>query len=95
MTLLAQLSPVFAVFGMPGILELIIIGVVLLILVAVPIVVVSLVVGASRRTKPPHAQYGEAPSPNLMACPDCGHGVSHRAESCPNCGAPVAGKGPV
>jgi len=92
MTLLAELSTVFAFFGL-GIFELIIIAVVLLLLVGVPIVVVCVAVGASRRSGPPNVQYGDAPSPNLMACPDCGHNVSRRAEVCPNCGAPIAGKG--
>lgn len=94
MILLPESSAVFAMFGL-GIIELVIIAVVLLFLVGVPIVVVCATVGVSRRSAPPTAHYGDAPSPNLMTCPDCGHDVSRRAESCPNCGAPVAGKDAV
>jgi hypothetical protein len=93
-TLLAELSTVSAFFSL-GIIELVIIALVLLFLVGVPVVVVCLVVGTSRRSGPPNVQYGDAPPPDLVACPDCGHSVSRRAESCPNCGAPIAGKGSV
>ena len=35
-------------------------------------------------------EYAPQPSSNLIACPDCGHMVSPRAQSCPSCGYPIA-----
>ena len=35
-------------------------------------------------------EYMPQPSSNLIACPDCGHMVSPRAQSCPSCGYPIA-----
>ena len=68
-----------AMVGMPGIFELLIIGVV----VIVPIVVaVSIVVATSRRNRLPG-------SSTLAPCPDCNHAVSIRAQTCPHCGAPL------
>ena len=65
--------------GMPGIFELLVIGVV----VIVPIVVaVSVVFATSRRNRLPEANA-------LAPCPDCNHAVSIRAQTCPHCGAPL------
>ena len=30
----------------------------------------------------------------LVGCPDCGHLVSHRAETCPSCARPLRKPGP-
>lgn len=35
-------------------------------------------------------EYVPQHSSNLIACPDCGHMVSPRAQSCPSCGYPIA-----
>ena len=35
-------------------------------------------------------EYAPQPSSDLIACPDCGHMVSPRAQSCPSCGYPIA-----
>ena len=61
----------------PGPIELIIIGVIALI----PVAVVFAVVAASRK--------GSSRNPNLGACPDCGRYISIRANTCPHCGGPV------
>jgi hypothetical protein len=69
-------------FGMPGIFELLIIGCVL----AIPVAVVLIVLLSQRRTftHDPH-------NPNLRPCPDCGRQISIRANTCPHCGGPVKG----
>jgi hypothetical protein len=73
----------FAFIGMPGPIEMLILGLVCLAPVAV-VVVCLIVFGISKRSGP-----GPTPSPNLYPCPDCGHQVSHLAESCPKCGRPL------
>ncbi|TWT84749.1 hypothetical protein CA13_62290 [Planctomycetes bacterium CA13] len=67
-------------FGAPGLMELIIIGVILFIPVAV---VVALVVVLTRSRK------ASGSNPNLKPCPDCGRFVSLRATTCPQCGCPL------
>jgi len=68
-------------FGMPGIIELLILA----LLVLVPLVVVLIVLGLSKR-----ANDGEYPmNPNLAPCPDCGQQVSIHADTCPHCGRPL------
>ncbi|TWU33236.1 hypothetical protein [Novipirellula artificiosorum] len=67
-------------FGAPGLMELIIIGVILLIPVAI---VVALVVVLTRSRK------ASGNNPNLKPCPDCGRFVSLRATTCPQCGCPL------
>jgi DNA-directed RNA polymerase subunit RPC12/RpoP len=68
----------FAFYGMPGPVELLI----LLFMCGGPVIVtLILVYFLVLRPKP---KKGE-----LIACPDCGHEVSTRARSCPNCGAPL------
>ena len=66
-------------FGMPGIFELLIIGVML----GVPILVAVVAMTASNKRKQ------SLDSGNLVPCPDCHHGVSTRAQTCPHCGAPL------
>lgn len=67
-------------FAAPGLMELIIIGVVLVIPVAVA---VALVVALKLNRK------ASGSNPNLKACPDCGRFVSLRATTCPQCGCPL------
>lgn len=67
-----------AFLGFPGPVELMIIGVMLLVPVAI-------VVALIRSRKP----LGN--NPNLRPCPDCGRFVSLRATTCPQCGCPLQG----
>ncbi len=67
-------------FFMPGLMELIIIGVMLAVAV---VVVVALVVALARSRKT------SGTNPNLKPCPDCGRFVSLRATTCPQCGCPL------
>jgi hypothetical protein len=67
-----------AFLGFPGPVELMIIGVMLLVPVAI-------VVALTRSRKP----LGN--NPNLRPCPDCGRFVSLRATTCPQCGCPLQG----
>jgi len=69
-------------FGLPGILELIILGG----LVAGVVAVVVVVVSTTRRS-----DASQSGNPNLRPCPDCGHFISVRATTCPQCGGPVKG----
>lgn len=66
-------------FGMPGLIELIIIGIV----VAVPVAIVISLVVIQRGRKTSRT------NPKLTPCPDCGRFVSLRAETCPQCGCPL------
>lgn len=66
-----------AFFGMPGILEIVLM---LMCLAVFSGIVVLVVVLATRR--PPA-------DPNLFSCPDCGRPVSVHADSCPQCGCPL------
>ncbi|MEQ8787348.1 MAG: hypothetical protein RIC55_13665 [Pirellulaceae bacterium] len=74
-----------AFFGMPGHLELLILGAMLLCAVGVPlgILVVILLVVRSSGAARPHS------GANLTICPDCGQAISRLAESCPHCGRPT------
>ena len=67
--------------GLPGLPELLIIGLMLLVPVAI-VIAVPFAVSVSRRSQPPV-------NPNLRPCPDCGRLVSLRAVSCPHCGRPL------
>ena len=68
-----------AFFGMPGFFELLIIGVV----VCIPLAVAAaILLATSRRNRLPG-------SSTLVPCPDCNHAVSIRAQTCPHCGAPL------
>jgi hypothetical protein len=67
-------------FGI-GIFELIIIGVIVLIPLAIVIGVLLASLAAGKRTRPMN--------PNLIPCPDCGRLVSLRAKACPQCGCPL------
>ncbi len=70
-------------FSMPGLVELIIISIsVLIVLLPVTIVVSSIVVLARQRN-------ALRTNPNLKPCPDCGRFVSLRAANCPHCGSPI------
>jgi hypothetical protein len=68
----------FAFVGMPGPIELVI----LLFMCGAPVIVALILVYFL--VIRPQQRGGD-----LIACPDCGHKVSPRAESCPNCGAPL------
>lgn len=68
--------------GMPGIAELIIIGLILVVLAAVVIAIVFSVVMLSRR------RVGD--DHNLKPCPDCARLLSLSAVTCPHCGRPIA-----
>jgi len=74
-----------AFFGMPGHLEMIILGLMCLGALAVIVVVVVVVVLTTRK--------GSA-NPNLYPCPACGQTVSLDAESCPHCGHPLQAEPP-
>lgn len=67
-----------AFFGMPGPLEMIILG--LMCLGVLAVVVVLVVVLTTQRT---------AANPDLYPCPECGRPVSVHAKSCPQCGYPL------
>ena len=67
-------------YFLPGPIELIIIGVIVLVPVAI---VVALVVALKLSRKP------SGSNPNLKPCPDCGRFVSLRATTCPQCGCPL------
>lgn len=69
--------------GMPGILELTIVGVLVVGVVGVVLVVVL----GTRRSGA--AQSG---NPNLRPCPDCGRYISVRASTCPQCGGLMKGR---
>lgn len=71
----------FALF-MPGPLELIIIGFIILVLAIVVVLVVVLTRGGK----------ATGDNPNLKPCPDCGQSVSIHATACPKCGCPIQGK---
>ena len=66
-----------AFFGMPGILEIVLL---LMCLAVFSGIVILVLVLATRR---PSA------TPNLYPCPDCGRSVSVHADSCPQCGCPL------
>ena len=66
--------PAFLPFGAPGPMEMLIIGLICLLFLAVPVVVVVLVLVLSRR------------GPNVVPCPYCGAPAPPWAEFCPNCG---------
>jgi hypothetical protein len=72
---------------MPGHLELLVVGAILLLLIGIPLLaaalVIVLVLRSSRGASQGHA------AANLIPCPDCGRGLSPLAESCPGCGRPV------
>jgi hypothetical protein len=72
---------IVAVF-VPGIQELIILGVVLAVPVAIAVAVVLALTSRSR---------ADASNPNLTPCPDCHRYVSIHASSCPKCGCPLGG----
>ena len=62
-------------FGMPGHLELLILGFLCLTFIGVPIgIVIGVIVWSRHRDA------------HLPQCPDCGRRVSPLAESCPGCG---------
>lgn len=69
--------------GMPGPMEIIIIGLVCLAPLAALIAIV-IVLARSKKTGLDPTQ-----NPNLVPCPDCGRMVSRRAPSCPQCGRPL------
>ena len=70
-------------FFVPGAAEVIIIGLILAVFVAIIAGAVALFhTISSRGTSRPL-------NPNLMPCPDCGHAVSIKASKCPKCGCPI------
>jgi len=71
-----------AFFGMPGILEIIIMLMCLAVFAGIVILVVVLT-----------TRKGSA-NPNLYPCPACGRTVSLDAESCPHCGHPLQANSP-
>ena len=66
-------------FWTPGPLEIIIIGVIGLVPVAIIVALVALM----------RYRNGSVNNPNLKPCPDCGRSVSLRAKTCPQCGGPL------
>jgi hypothetical protein len=76
-----QRKQMFAIFGLPGIFELLIIAVFVLVPIAL-VVVVAVLLTRNRKPGPEH--------PHLTPCPDCGRLISRRATSCPHCGRPFA-----
>ena len=75
-------------FFVPGAAEVIIIGLVLAVFVAIIAGAVALfhAVSAKSASRPS--------SSNLMPCPDCEHLVSIHASNCPQCGCPVSPPSP-
>lgn len=73
-----------AFVGMPGPLEMLIIGVLCLGVPAVAVVIVVFALAQSKR-----AGVNPAQNPNLVPCPDCGRFVSRLAPNCPQCGRPL------
>ena len=74
-------------FGAPGLIEMLIIGLMCLgpvVAAIVAIVVISRKGGSSLNATPPPSNV------RLTVCPDCSQSVSARAESCPHCGCPLA-----
>lgn len=73
-------------FGLPGLLELLIIGLFL----GVPSLIAAIVVflAMRRRTVIPPAV-----NPRLTPCPDCQQTVSRLAANCPHCGRPLPADG--
>jgi hypothetical protein len=75
-------------FFVPGAAEVIIIGLVLAVFVAIIAGAVALFHAVSSRgTSRPASQ-------NLMRCPDCDHLVSIHASNCPQCACPVSPPSP-
>jgi hypothetical protein len=68
-----------AMFGMPGIIELLIVGIIGFI---IPLIILLIVLGVNRRGSTKN-------NPNLRGCPDCHAAVSIHAASCPRCGCPL------
>ena len=66
--------------GMPGPLEMLIIGMIC-VLPVVALVVIAVVLVSLRKSGP-----NPADNPNLYPCPDCGQYVSRMAPNCPHCG---------
>ena len=73
-----------ASIGMPGPLEMLIIGAVCL---GIPLVAVAIVLFALAQSK--RAGQSGAQNANLAPCPDCGRLVSRLAPNCPQCGRPL------
>ncbi|MHC4175936.1 MAG: hypothetical protein ACYSWU_00410 [Planctomycetota bacterium] len=71
----------FAFFGAPGPIELIIIGLICLAFVGVIVVAVVIPLAVSKKNRSDMAA-----NPNLFPCPDCGNWVSRQAPNCPKCG---------
>ena len=68
-------------FGL-GIWDLVMLVVALAILAGIVAAIAFAVYLLVRRTQPPMAG-------NLLACPECGGGVSRLANACPHCGRPL------
>lgn len=62
---------------MPGIIELVIMLMCLVVFIGIVLLVVVLTTQKANR------------NPDLYPCPDCGRPVSVNAESCPQCGYPL------
>ena len=73
-----------AFIGMPGPLELLILGVPCLGVIVVVVVVVMYAMTQSKKTGENSSQ-----NPNLVPCSDCGRLVSRLAANCPQCGRPL------
>ena len=74
----------FAYFGVPGPLEMLILLGLFCLAVVGGIVALVFILYVTKISRPPA-------NPNLYSCPDCGRHVSRKAEVCPNCGRPLAG----
>ena len=70
-----------AMFGMPGHFELMILGTVVLLPLA--LLVTAILVALKIHGKTPR-------SGNLFPCPDCDWMVSRSARACPGCGRPMS-----
>jgi len=73
-------SPVAIFFGMPGHIELAILG---FLLVSAVVAVIVVAMNSTPRSR-------ESLNPNLWPCPDCGRSVSKLATVCPQCGRPLS-----
>jgi len=74
--------------GLPGAIELLILGAICFLVVGLPLIILLIVLAVNRR-RPTSA------NPNLRACPDCNAAVSVHAASCPQCGCPLKPEKPA
>lgn len=75
-----------AFFGFPGPFELLIIGLICVLLFAVPVIILVVVLSWSRKTNPP----SQAAPDERKRCPECGEWIIAQAIKCRFCGATLS-----